>query len=160
VQALIFFSGLGGLVVLVWLLALISMAVSNDISDEAAEAEQKDDTAAELQDNPSHKGFAAIYDAINSYRRSRETQNRQQDKREKITVILVGATAVFAFFAVIAAIVSAFIFQGQLRAMESDQRPWVGAPVKIEPRVANGEIDFLQTFRNVGHRPHEGTLHR
>jgi len=117
---------MGVFAILIWLLSLISMAVSDDVSDETGNAEKKDDTATELKNNTRYKGFAAIQDAIDSYHQSRKADGHKQNKREKIGIVLVGATAVFALLATVAAGVSAIIFQGQLNSMEADQRPWIG----------------------------------
>jgi Na+-transporting methylmalonyl-CoA/oxaloacetate decarboxylase gamma subunit len=119
VDVLIFFSCLGGLLVLIWLLSLISSAVTSNEADQKTEAKQKGDAASELQNNTQHEGFSAIENAINSYRTSRESQSRQEDKRDNITVVLVGVTALFAAAAAVAAIVSAVIFQNQLNEMRS-----------------------------------------
>ena len=91
------------------------MAVGNSMAHDTAEAEEEGKTAAELKNGLQYRGFLAIGNAIDAYRKSRESQGRQQDKRENVTVILVGVTALFAVVAAVVAIVSAFIFQGQLK---------------------------------------------
>ena len=157
-DALIFFSSLAGLVFIIWLLSLISMAVGNSMAHDTAEAEEEGKTAAELKNGLQYRGFVAIGNAIDAYRKSRESQGRQQDKRENVTVILVGVTALFAVVAAVVAIVSAFIFQGQLKEARLDSRPWISAETftMIAPlQIADdgGATRFLIQIKNVGKLP-------
>lgn len=46
------------------------------------------------------------------------------------------------------------IMQGQLDAMERDQRPWVGAPIEIKNVVStDNKVIFTAIFENTGHVP-------
>jgi hypothetical protein len=69
------------------------------------------------ESNVNEADRSPVADAIHSYRRRRETHERERAKRERVTIVVLVFTAVFAFLAAIAAGVSALIFSGQLGEM-------------------------------------------
>jgi hypothetical protein len=70
-----------------------------------------------------------------------------------LTWIFTAFLALFAYNAWDEATHGTVALQGQLRTMQEDQRPWVGAP-EITPHVdGNGIVTFTHVFRNVGRSP-------
>jgi hypothetical protein len=56
--------------------------------------------------------------------------------------------AVFACYAWLESRKGTRALEGQLKVMQADQRPWVGAPTEIETSVASGgKVTFIQIFR-------------
>jgi Na+-transporting methylmalonyl-CoA/oxaloacetate decarboxylase gamma subunit len=151
----IFFLCLALLAVLIWLLSLVSIVVSEGNSKDDPNGSSKErNAAAEFPDaSQDQHGAAAIANAIHAYRRLRA-------KHEKATIVALFAAAIFAFFAAIAAIASAMIFNGQLSAMHEEQRAWVSidAPPRLSAPltydVNNGaQFRLLFTVNNYGHSP-------
>jgi hypothetical protein len=157
-DALIFLSSLGGLVFLIWLLSFISGAISDGIGREKNDADEANRPNVELSDSPQLKGFVAVQDSIDAYRKSRESRGRQQDRRENIALGLGCVTAFFAVVGAIVAIVSAFIFQGQLTEARLDSRPWISADsfammAPLEITDDGGSTKFVIQIKNVGKLP-------
>jgi hypothetical protein len=159
-DAVIFFSSLAGLCVLIWLLSLISTTVGNEDANEAADAAEKQNATTDFPQDAESKGLLAIPHEINAYRAERHSDDKKRGKREKITIVIIAAAAVFAAIAAVAAIVSAFIFQGQLSAMQNEQRAWLTSReikplsssfVMHPPPYSPAVIDF--DFANVGKEP-------
>jgi Na+-transporting methylmalonyl-CoA/oxaloacetate decarboxylase gamma subunit len=152
-QTVFFILGLAALGILIWLLSLLSSNISHSDAKGTADPAEENDTADKLQyDTKRQQGVTAIANAIDAHRRGRQSQERDRSKREKITIAVLGATAIFALLAAIAAIASAWIFQGQLsemhksaevsrRALEGVERPVLTiTPPKYVAVPANQKI--------------------
>jgi hypothetical protein len=114
-HALVFFSCFAGLAVLIWLLALVSTILTD--SDTDAGQKQRSTKYSKGDD------LREIRNAIESYSESRKSQERHRGKREKLTIVALGAAAVFAAIAGFAAIWSALVFQEQLAEMRKVYDP-------------------------------------
>jgi hypothetical protein len=100
-------------------------------------------------------GIAAITNAIDPFRRSRLAEERHRAARERKTIIVLMATALFALLAAIAAIVSGVIFQGQLAEMQTagaDARGFSQAQLRAYITVAGLEIERGDPNRTPGGR--------
>jgi hypothetical protein len=92
-----------------------------------------------------------------------EQPDRVKHEIDRAMVLWTAAVAVFTFGLLVAATFQYVvmhgqqtIMQGQLNSMETDERPWVGAP-EIQPEtVAPGVVSFTLIFRNTGHTPTAG----
>jgi hypothetical protein len=145
-QTIFFILSLAILSTLIWLLSLISSIVSNIYSKRAGEPANEGDTSNELQDNTKpQQGIATIANAIDAHRRSPQSQERDRSKREYITIAVLGATALFAFLAAVAAIYSAWIFSGQLSEMHQasvDTADLVKTARETEERQLRAYVGF------------------
>ena len=154
-QAIIFFVSLAFLAILIWILSLISNAVSNDDPDDETDADNQRGPAQNLQSQTQQQSLIAIKDEINAYRRHRQSEENRRAKREKITVAFIGATTIIALVAAAAAIISAVIFGGQLVEMRAEQRPWITVQsIKfIGFKIENDRPTFILQYvlKNVGH---------
>lgn len=167
-ETVILVSGLAFVVLLIWLLTLISSAIYSDNSEDTAKSADQRDQPNYPQQNIQHEvhaALAAITDAIHSHGRILHSEDRHRSKREKVTIAVLGATAVFALFAAAAAIASAWIFQGQLNEMRVERRPWVSISEKdsvfqAEPSTAlvnsplsGPRLGIRMRIRNSGRSP-------
>lgn len=148
-DALIFLLALVIIVFLVWLLSLILASVSQDDPDDAAEADNQASPTGNLKDNPEGgPSGSAIAEAIHAYRRTRHSHERQSGQRVKQANAILGATALFALVAAVAAIFSGWAFYSQLTQMRHDGRPWVGIGY-----IGYPEADTAIQFMNGGKSP-------
>lgn len=92
-----------------------------------------------------------------------EKPDRVKHEIDRAMVRWTAAVALFTFGLLGAAILQYFVMrgqqtvmQGQLDAMEADQRPWIGAPEIKAETVSPGTIGFTLTFRNGGRTPTAG----
>jgi len=113
-STVLFFACLAALAILIWILSLISMAVDNGEADEAGEAAEEQNAAINLQKRTKNQPLVAIQNVIDAYRKERRSQDRKSGKHEKITIVLIGASAIGAAVAAIFAGLSVWIFQDQL----------------------------------------------
>lgn len=86
-------------------------------SDKSRNAEEEHHDPNKEDGNINQARSDSVSDAIHTYRRSRESDERERAKRERVTIVALVTTAAFAFLAAVAAIVSAVIFSGQLGEM-------------------------------------------
>ena len=130
--------------------------------DEDGRADQKHGEPEQLDNEGVMAGASTHVDpvayAIHTYRRERGAYERRHSKGEKITVIILGATALFALMAFIASGIADIFFYAQLSEMRNEQRPWltVTAIPKSGPYISGGTnvyIDVLFTIHNSGHSP-------
>lgn len=158
-ESAIFFWSIAVLIALIWFLSLISAAVSGDVANETAEAKKKRQTPYKLQQTTYNQGLVGIKNAIDAYSETHHSEDRKRAKRERITVIVLFATAVFAALAAIAAGASAWIFEGQLEEMRAEQRPWIYAETPIFLKAITRNIPGVWEMRiefklqNTGHLP-------
>lgn len=116
-STVLFFACLAALAILIWILFLISMAVDNGEADEAGEAAEEQNAAIHLQKRTKNQPLVAIQNVIDAYRKERRSQDRKSGKHEKITIVLIGASAIGAAVAAIFAGLSVWIFEDQLAEM-------------------------------------------
>jgi hypothetical protein len=113
-----FFLPLAGLAILIFLLSLLMQySIYGNISKQGGNAEVQDPAADEEEGNINQTRRDPIADAIHAYRRSRRTDEGERAQRERVTIVVLGVTAIFAFLAAAAAGYSAWIFLGQLGEM-------------------------------------------
>jgi hypothetical protein len=106
-----------GIVVLIFLLSLLLSAINNEQSQSNGETDQRK-PSQQHTNNTSYQHLATtIADAIHTYRHYRRADDRHRAQRERVSISILGLTAIFAFFAAIAGIVSAVFFYGQLSEM-------------------------------------------
>jgi hypothetical protein len=87
--------------------------------------------------------------------------DRPDSKRryERATIVILGMTGIFAFFAASAAIWSGIVFQRQLIEMREDRRAWVGpvspvfSGIPNQPNLSGGSVIDRIPFRNTGREP-------
>ncbi|MBV9862976.1 MAG: hypothetical protein JO267_12620 [Alphaproteobacteria bacterium] len=106
-----------GLVLLIFLLSLLLSAVNGEPSEGDRETSESDAADQQTNNSGNQHLLAAIADAIHAYRRHRHTSERNSAYRERVSIVVLGITAMFALGAGVAAIYSAVIFQGQLGEM-------------------------------------------
>ena len=112
--AITFFACLAFLATLIWGLSLVSSFVSNRDADQATKTAKKQYLPQKGTQDPINQHLVTIKNVIETYREECNAQDRQNTKRDKITVFVLVLTAIFAAAAAVAAGVSAWIFQGQL----------------------------------------------
>jgi hypothetical protein len=106
-----------GLVVLIFLLTLLLSAVSYQPPESNRNTGESDTAQQQARDADYQQFAATIADAIHTYRRDRRADERYRAHRERATIVVLGVTSIFAFFAAGAAIYSAVIFGSQLGEM-------------------------------------------
>src|SRR4030081_156270 len=95
-----------GLAVIIFILSFLISSIDTLMSDKTSNATSEGDTRG----NYRHPVAAAI----KSYQETRGAQERECTKHDAVTIKVLIATGGFALLAAVAAIVSAWIFQGQL----------------------------------------------
>ena len=166
-EAVVFLISLAALAVSIMILSLLSSIVQKWISDEGGQASPNHDGADYehgYSEQPQGKGIVppslisrvdAVAGAIYRHSEHRIAHERTQTKTEKITIVVLGVTAGFAFLAAIAAGASAIIFERQLEEMRAEQRPWVGVfgfNVQGDPDPSNG-LYYAVQIKNSGKSP-------
>lgn len=117
---ILFFASLACLILLIFLLSLILRSIDNDCAEYARESAKESEATDYKKEYIEGETLAsAIADAIHTYRRERQSDERHRSKREKINIVVLGLTAIIALGAVFAAIYSAWIFSGQLAEMQA-----------------------------------------
>jgi len=115
-----------GIVVLIFLLSLLQYGINGGISQDDSKAGEENDASNKSEENVNQARHGPIADAIHTYRRYCHADERGRAQRERVTIVVLISTAIFAFLAAVAAGVSAWGFQGQLTAMREDRRAWIG----------------------------------
>ena len=102
----------------------------------------------------------AVADAINAYHKKRDTYEESQAQRDNVNVIVLSLTGAFALLAASAAIVSNWIFYGQLREMQNEKRAWVGVTgAAIEAPIREGHgVKMKLDYINTGKEPATGVI--
>ena len=145
-----FFLCLGVLAALIWFLSLISSVIGEHRPEDAANDSEE---CSPIDESQRQRGIIAITDAIHAYRRSRHSDERRRAKGERTNIVVLGATAIFAFLAAIAAIASALIFDRQLTEMRkagADARIFSQAQLRAYITVTGLEIERGDPNRNIG----------
>src|SRR5579864_1532945 len=115
---IIFFGALTCLILLIFLLNLILSAIDREQSEETGDSENAHGSPNNQEGHTDYDRLVSqIADAIHAYRRYRRSDEHHRAKRENVTVVVLGLTAIFALFAAGAAIYSAWIFSHQLNEM-------------------------------------------
>jgi hypothetical protein len=135
VQALIFFSSLAGLIVLIWLLSL----VSNYVSEQFIRAAQRQQSDSLFHRVARYAGIYGEPDRPTSY----ENEQDQKRKLDADMVLWTRAVARYTKALVIVGAIGAtialgtlWVIKGQLDAQEADQRPWI----KVEVDLGGGSL--------------------
>ena len=114
---MLFLTLLAGTAILIFLLSLLQYGIEADISKDASNAGEDQQSPSKQDKNINETGHGPVADAIHAYRRGRETDEQARAKRERVTIIALVAAAVFALFAAVAAGISAWFLYGQLGEM-------------------------------------------
>jgi hypothetical protein len=114
-----FFLPLAGIAVVIFLLNLLQYGIDSAPLTDTHDPDELHQATAKRDTGIDRRPDRAVADAIDTYRRAHETDDRERAKRERITIIVLIMTAIFAFAAAVAAGISAWIFQGQLREMQT-----------------------------------------
>jgi hypothetical protein len=97
---------------------MLQYSINGNIADDAGNSSDKHHTTDKQEANVNEASNSPVADAIHTYRRKREFDESSRAKRERVTIIVLVATAIFALVAAIAAGVSAWFFYGQLTEMQ------------------------------------------
>nr|WP_294509679.1 hypothetical protein [uncultured Rhodopila sp.] len=76
--------------------------------------------------------IGTVADAISTYNKNRDLQETARNKGDRITLIVLAITALFAIIAAIFSGVSDLIFYRQLIEMQDDNRPWIKI-ISVDP---------------------------
>jgi hypothetical protein len=134
---------------------------SDDEQGRSGKESQHPDDGSEpaIGNDPSPRRGDAVADAIDAYHNKRDSHERDRAEREQVTIIVLTATAVFAFLAAGAAIVSGWIFYGQLADARDDftatNRAFVFMRNLSHPQdsAQGGAIQFGYFWHNSGKSP-------
>jgi hypothetical protein len=130
-----------------------------------AESAAKGDSEHPKEPEPAPSSMLPITEALPSDKKEHKAAERRHWARQEwannvtlgiSAIALTGAiaTTVISLCALNAAIEAANQAKRQADAAYADNRPWVGGPVNIVPKVAHDKIvTFTHVFRNVGHTP-------
>jgi flagellar basal body-associated protein FliL len=114
-----FFLPIVGVVILIWLLTLLQYGVDSAIPKNTGDSREQKYATDEHKADVDEARHGSVANAIHTYRRTREADERDRAKRERVTIIVLISTAIFAFLAAVAAGASAWIFYGQLDTMRA-----------------------------------------
>jgi hypothetical protein len=108
-----------GIVILIWLLTLLQYGIDSAIPQNTRGSEEQKYATDKHKADINEARHSSVANAIHTYRRTREADERDRAKREWVTIIVLISTAIFALLAAVAAGTSAWIFYGQLDEMRA-----------------------------------------
>lgn len=98
-----------------------------------------------------------LVDEIHVYRQDRRVEARYRENREKITIIVLGLTAIFALGTAAASVFANTIFYEQLDETRKEQRPWVSLDMTLAGPLTfdinGGGVEINIVMKNWGTQP-------
>jgi hypothetical protein len=160
------FLPLSGVAILIFLLSMLQHGISSKIPDDASDARDQSDASNEQPKDINEAGSTPVANAIHSYGRRRDAHESSRAERERVTIIVLTFTAIFAFLAAGAALVSAWFFSGQLNEMHeasvdakqsliASNRAWISPmTARIVGSTQNPQLPIFDVYyRNTGKDP-------
>lgn len=157
-----FFLSLAALAILIVGLTHVSAWIS-EIQNKKEHNKHRYRNTQNRRRNSDKTSINTIAADIHSIRNELASSNKEQDRHQGIRDLFEKIGIVAAIMTAVAAIVSTWIFQGQLREMQDSDRAWVSAP---DIRIINSAVHdksglqftMFLTFKNSGHSPARHTF--